>query len=1194
MLRLTNTVSQAGSAFLAEAITLANDASFSSFFVFEISDPVGASDADGVGADGLVFVVQTVSNTAGGSGGGIGYFGLNNSVGVEFDTWDNGANDGSNGNHVGIDINGDTNSVVRANISPRMNDGGNWYAWVDYEGVTNTLEVRLSQVNVRPAGATLSHVVDLAAVLGQTDAFVGFTSGTGAAGGKHDIRSWTFINEFQPIATGTITLTHVGPATNPVNTSHTVRATVTESGLAAAGSSVTFLVTSGPNAGTTGTGVSNASGQVNFTYTGSNGVGADVITASFTDQEGFPHSATVTKTWTNNPPVAEANGPYAGDEGASIAFTGAGSFDPDFGDSIVSYAWNFGDSGVGSGPTPAHTYADNGTYTVTLTVTDSFGATASDTALVAVADVAPFVVGVALDATDIDEGDSVTATGTFTGASVDSFTGTASWSDGGTSPVTITGFTFSTTRVIADDVPSWTASDNVTVTVKITDDDGSFDINISAPVTVHNVAPTIDSISVDAAAIDEGDSVTVSGTYSDPALGVVTELFGGVATWSDGVTTPIAAGAGAFITTRTFADDDPISGTASDGFTVEIKIADDATGSDTATSATVTVANVAPSIDSIAVDSATIDEGDSVTVSGTFSDPALGAATETFSGTAVWSDGETTPLTISGGTFETSRAFPDDHPATGTAADTFTVTVTIEDDDLGSDSATSPVVTVNNVAPSIAGVALSATSIDEGDPAVTVSGTFTDPALGESTETFTGTALWSDGATTPLTITGGTFETSRTFPDDDPLSGTASDNFTVTVTVTDDDGCGGGDSATSAVLTVHNVEPVLAPLADALVFNGDALTLPPATFTDVGVPDTHTATIDWGDSAVEAGTVTDSGGSGTVAGSHVYAGIGTNLVSVTVVDDDGGTAVVTFTVKVVPAFLRACLFGADDGSSLKLDEDSSANCDLISNGKVDLKKGSSVAGDVLATGKDVSVDEGATVDGGVTAADKVDLKKSATVGGSVVAGDDVHLHKDAAVAGDVTSADKVKIDAGASVGGIVTPFAAVPAVTELPFLSLTFTGGSSDVKVPKNGSLTLAPGVYGKLEVKDGATLTLSAGTYTFEKIDVDKDATIVIDASVGAVVIDVEKDVDLKEDVAVVLTGGTAADVLWQVAGGHVHLHKRVSFVGTVLATDGKITVDEDATVLGALFGESVHIKKSVTVIDAKALGLLVGLYVP
>ncbi|MGC9517200.1 MAG: PKD domain-containing protein [Methanomicrobiales archaeon] len=53
------------------------------------------------------------------------------------------------------------------------------------------------------------------------------------------------------------------------------------------------------------------------------------------------------------------------------------SYDPDQGDKIVTCNWNFGDGSTGSGENVQHTYSKNGTYTVTLTVKDSFGQTSS-------------------------------------------------------------------------------------------------------------------------------------------------------------------------------------------------------------------------------------------------------------------------------------------------------------------------------------------------------------------------------------------------------------------------------------------------------------------------------------------------------------------------------------------------------------------------------------------------------------------------------------------------------------------------------------------------------------------------------------------------------------------------------------------------------------------------------------------------
>jgi PKD repeat protein len=51
---------------------------------------------------------------------------------------------------------------------------------------------------------------------------------------------------------------------------------------------------------------------------------------------------------------------------------------------IASYAWNFGDGTIGTGVAATHTYAASGTYTVTLTVKDTAGASATTSASVVI------------------------------------------------------------------------------------------------------------------------------------------------------------------------------------------------------------------------------------------------------------------------------------------------------------------------------------------------------------------------------------------------------------------------------------------------------------------------------------------------------------------------------------------------------------------------------------------------------------------------------------------------------------------------------------------------------------------------------------------------------------------------------------------------------------------------------------------
>ncbi|MCM3568628.1 L-type lectin-domain containing protein [Neobacillus mesonae] len=195
VLRLTGaSTSQAGSAFTTETFPLSNG--FSTFFSFQMTDPGGGDDpsGDGPGADGIVFMVQSNSNTAlGAAGGGIGYFEIPNSAGVEFDTFLNVGFADPNGNHVGVDTEGSVNSIATSIALPdRLNNGTVWFAWVDYSPVTNILEVRVSTTNVRPAVPTLTAVVDIPLLLGSSEGYIGFSAGTGALFENHDILSWEF------------------------------------------------------------------------------------------------------------------------------------------------------------------------------------------------------------------------------------------------------------------------------------------------------------------------------------------------------------------------------------------------------------------------------------------------------------------------------------------------------------------------------------------------------------------------------------------------------------------------------------------------------------------------------------------------------------------------------------------------------------------------------------------------------------------------------------------------------------------------------------------------------------------------------------------------------------------------------------------------------------------------------------------
>ena len=92
----------------------------------------------------------------------------------------------------------------------------------------------------------------------------------------------------------------------------------------------------------------------------------------------------------NQSPVAVmAAAPTSGVAPLNVSFDGGSSSDAD--GSIVSYAWNFGDSATGSGVTTNHTYSVPGTYSARLTVTDNQGASSSSTATIQVNAIPPTI-----------------------------------------------------------------------------------------------------------------------------------------------------------------------------------------------------------------------------------------------------------------------------------------------------------------------------------------------------------------------------------------------------------------------------------------------------------------------------------------------------------------------------------------------------------------------------------------------------------------------------------------------------------------------------------------------------------------------------------------------------------------------------------------------------------------------------------
>ncbi len=175
-------------------------------------------------------------------------------------------------------------------------------------------------------------------------------------------------------------------------------------------------------------------------------------------------------------------------------------------------------------------------------------------------------------------------------------------------------------------------------------------------------------------------------------------------------------------------------------------------------------------------------------------------------------------------------------------------------------------------------------TINEGET-YSESGSFSDP----TSTSWTGTVNYGDGSgVQALTLSGTNFSLNHLYKDNGI--------YTITVSVTDNQGAIGTETAT---ITVSNVVPAVGPITaptDPVQVN-TAVTAA-ASFTDLGVLDTHTAVWDWGD-GITSGTVTENNGSGTVSDNHTYTSAGVYTIALTVTDKDGGVGSSTFQYVVV-------------------------------------------------------------------------------------------------------------------------------------------------------------------------------------------------------------------------------------------------------------------------------------------------------
>ncbi|MBD0258048.1 MAG: Ig-like domain-containing protein, partial [Cytophagales bacterium] len=195
-------------------------------------------------------------------------------------------------------------------------------------------------------------------------------------------------------ATGVVTGVSAGSATITVTTQDggrtaTASVTVSSTGVAVTGVSVSptsATVNTGNTTTLTATVAPANASNKNVSWSSSNtaiatvsaagvvtGVSAGSATITVTTQDGSRTATSAITVTANSKPVAVISAtPTSGAAPLAVQFSAANSTDPNPGDFILGFDWDFGDgSPRANSNAPSHTYAAAGTYTVTLRVMDN-------------------------------------------------------------------------------------------------------------------------------------------------------------------------------------------------------------------------------------------------------------------------------------------------------------------------------------------------------------------------------------------------------------------------------------------------------------------------------------------------------------------------------------------------------------------------------------------------------------------------------------------------------------------------------------------------------------------------------------------------------------------------------------------------------------------------------------------------------
>jgi hypothetical protein len=573
-----------------------------------------------------------------------------------------------------------------------------------------------------------------------------------------------------------------------------------------------------------------------------------------------------------------------------------------------------GDPAVGASVIGSHTYVDEGTYTIKLTVKDTSDNT----------------TGTATSTATITEGDAGTLAGnTLTATSGQAFTGTlATFTDTGvTAPGIDSNVNTGATAVASDFTAKVDWGDGTTTAGTVTGPTGGpFNIGGTHPytndgsyttkITLTDDAPgTFTATGTGTANVHGNLTVTRGAAISIPEQ----QAFNGTVATFTGST----AAASAFAASINWGDGTSSTGTVSGSTGGPFTVTGSHTYTDELTNGTYSVTVSEPGVNFTATPvtaSVNVTEADVLSVSTTptgtapenfpfsgafasFDDSNKSAVASDFSATLDFGDGTTFStaagnLTITGGAgtpFRVSTTVGHAYADEGV----YTFKVTLSDDAPGSATATATGTLTIIEGDAFSGTGLTITPVEQasftgGVATFTNTGSSPNPDITD----FTATIDWGDGTTTAGTLSGSsssiTVSGTHTYVEDGI--------YTTAVTLTDE----APGTATATVNGTANVAeatltaaPVSISTTEGQHFSGLV-----GIASDPGSTDPaseFSVTIDWGDGTTTTGTVTGSDGSYNLFADHTYTDEGSLTAKVTFFENDDPTTTVSVNSPVTVA-----------------------------------------------------------------------------------------------------------------------------------------------------------------------------------------------------------------------------------------------------------------------------------------------------